>query len=298
MCTLLVLLGPTGIGKTDLSISLAQYFNAPVISSDSRQIYREMKIGTAVPDIAQLAVVHHYFVGARSIHDDYTAGKYETDVLDLLNGLFPRHPYVCLVGGSGLYIDAVCRGIDAIPATSESVRQKLIERLENEGLESLRFELKRLDPDIFDIIDVKNPKRVLRALEVCLTAGKPYSQLRSNFSKVRDFRILKIGLQISRDELYSRINYRVDLMIEQGLLDEAKQLYPYRHLNALKTVGYKELFEYFDGQTSLDEAIELIKRNTRHYAKRQISWFARYSDIEWFSPLDINKIIQYVNSKA
>lgn len=297
MRTLLVLLGPTGVGKTDLSIQLAQYYNSPIVSSDSRQIYREMKVGTAVPDDAQLAAVKHYFIGSRSIHDDYTAGRYEIDVLKLLDELFPQHPSVWLVGGSGLYIDAVCRGIDAIPATDDSLRNNLIQRLEDEGLESLRFELKRLDPDIFNEIDVKNPKRVLRALEVCLTTGQPYSQLRTNFSKVRDFRIIKIGLNIPRDELYNRINHRVDLMVEQGLVDEAKILYPYRHLNALKTVGYKELFDYFDGKISLPEAIDLIKRDTRRYAKRQLSWFARYNDIEWFTPNDADKIIAYINNR-
>ncbi|MDR1056531.1 MAG: tRNA (adenosine(37)-N6)-dimethylallyltransferase MiaA [Prevotellaceae bacterium] len=297
MRTLLVLLGPTGVGKTDLSIQLAHHFKSPIVSADSRQIYREMKIGTAIPNAEQLAAVSHYFIGVRSIFDDYTAGKYEIDVLNLFDELFPKHPFIWLVGGSGLYIDAVCRGIDAIPATNNSLRKNLMEHLEKEGLESLRFELRKLDPDIFEIIDIKNPQRVLRALEVCITSGKPYSQLRDNFSKNRDFRILKIGLNIPRDELYNRINQRVDLMMEQGLLDEAKNLYPYWRLNALKTVGYKELFEYLHAKISLDMAVEQIKRNTRHYAKRQLSWFARYDDIEWFTPADTEKIITYISSK-
>ena len=296
MRTLIVILGPTGVGKTDLSIGLAQHYSSPIVSSDSRQIYREMRVGTAVPSEKQLSTVKHYFIGSRSIHDDYTAGKYEIDVLNLFNELFPQHPYVCLVGGSGLYIDAVCRGIDAIPATDETVRKNLMERLENEGIESLRFELKRLDPDIFDIIDIKNPKRVLRALEVCHTSGKRYSELRDNFSKVRDFDIIKIGLNIPRDELYERINQRVDLMMQDGLLNEAEMLYPFRHLNALKTVGYRELFDYFDNKISLDQAVYLIKRNTRRYAKHQLSWFARYNDIEWFNPNDYDKIIDHITN--
>lgn len=297
MNTLLVLLGPTGVGKTDLSIRLAQHFDAPIVSSDSRQIYREMKIGTAAPDDAQLAAVPHYFIGSRSIHDNYTAGKYEVDALHLLDELFPTHPCVWLVGGSGLYIDAVCRGIDAIPATDDSLRQQLMERLENEGLESLRFELKRLDPQIFNSIDIKNPQRVLRALEVCLTSGQPYSELRTNFSKTRNFNIIKVGINIPRDQLYNRINRRVDVMMEQGLEDEARQLYPHRHLNALKTVGYKELFDYFDGKITLAQAIELIKRDSRRYAKRQLSWFARYNDIAWFTPTDTDKIIEYIEKQ-
>ena len=292
--TLIVLLGPTGIGKTDLSISLAQHFKSPIISSDSRQIYREMRIGTAVPDDEQLAAVKHYFIGSRSIHDDYTAGKYEFDVLNLLDEIFPQNPNVFLVGGSGLYIDAVCRGIDAIPATDEDIRENLIKRLDDEGLESLRFELKRLDPDIFDVIDIKNPKRILRALEVCLTSGQPYSKLRTNFSKTRDFNIIKIGLNIPREELYNRINLRVDMMMQQGLLDEAQKLYPYSHLNALKTLGYKELFDYFNGNITLEKAVDLIKRDTRHYAKRQLSEFARYNDIEGFSPSDVDSNVKYI----
>jgi tRNA dimethylallyltransferase len=255
-----------------------------------------MKIGTACPNAEQLASAIHYFIASRSIFDNYTAGKYEIDALNLIEELFEQHPYVLLVGGSGLYIDAVCRGIDAIPATDDSLRIALIERLKNEGLESLRFELKQLDPDIFNVIDVKNPQRILRALEVCITSGVPYSVLRGNFSKIRNFRIIKIGLQIERDILYERINHRVDLMVEQGLIEETQLLYPYRHLNALKTVGYKELFDYIDGKTSLNQAIELIKRNTRRYAKRQISWFARYDDIKWFNPNDLNEIIEYIES--
>ncbi|MDR2126381.1 MAG: tRNA (adenosine(37)-N6)-dimethylallyltransferase MiaA [Prevotellaceae bacterium] len=290
MKRLVVLLGATGVGKTDLSIRIAKYLHCPIISSDSRQIYREMTIGTAVPEKKQLNAVQHYFIQSRSIFDDYTAGKFELDAIDLINNLFSQHEQLLMVGGSGLYIDAVCKGIDAIPATESWLRQSIMERYKNEGIESLRFELKRLDAKIYNQIDIKNPQRVMRALEVCLTSGKPYSELKQNFTKTRDFDILKIGLQLNRSELYDKINSRIDKMIEHGLLDEAKQLYEHRNANALQTVGYKEIFEYFDGRISLDEAINLIKRNTRRYAKRQISWFARYDDIKWFHPEDFEQI--------
>jgi tRNA dimethylallyltransferase len=292
MKRLVVLLGATGVGKTDLSIRLAQYLQCPIISSDSRQIYREMTTGTAVPEKEQLNAVQHYFIQSRSIFDDYTAGKFELDAIELIDNLFRQYKQLLMVGGSGLYTDAVCKGIDAIPATENWLRQSIIERYKNEGIESLRFELKRLDAEIYNQIDIKNPQRIMRALEVCLTSGKQYSKLKQNFAKTRDFDILKIGLQLNRNELYNRINNRVDKMLEQGLLDEAKQLYEHRNINALKTVGYKEIFEYFDGKISLDEAINLIKRNTRRYAKRQISWFARYDDINWFHPDDFEEIVK------
>ncbi|MDR1983874.1 MAG: tRNA (adenosine(37)-N6)-dimethylallyltransferase MiaA [Prevotellaceae bacterium] len=292
MKRLVVLLGATGVGKTDLSIRLAQYLQSPIISSDSRQIYREMNIGTAVPNNEQLDEVQHYFIHSRSIFDDYAAGKFEIDALGLIADLFRQHEQLLMVGGSGLYIDAVCRGIDAIPATENWLRQNITERYRNEGIESLRFELKRLDAEIYNQIDIKNPQRVMRALEVCLTSGKPYSSLKQNFAKTRNFDILKIGLQLNRKELYDRINSRVDKMFEQGLLDEAKRLYEYRNINALKTVGYKEIFEYFDGKITLAEATDLIKRNTRRYAKRQISWFARYNDITWFHPSEFEEIVK------
>lgn len=292
MKRLVVLLGATGVGKTDLSIRLAQHLQCPIISSDSRQIYREMSIGTAVPAAKQLACVQHYFIQSRSILDDYTAGKFETDALELIENLFKIHSQLLMVGGSGLYIDAVCRGIDAIPATESWLRENIIQRYQTEGIESLRFELKRLDSDIYSQIDIKNPQRVMRALEVCLTAGKPYSALKQNFIKTRNFDIVKIGIYLTRSELYNRINQRVDQMFEQGLLEEAKQLYEYRNVNALKTVGYKEIFDFFDGKTTIEQAKELIKRNTRRYAKRQISWFARYNDITWFAPSGFDAIIE------
>lgn len=291
MKRLVVLLGATGVGKTDLSIRLAQHLKCPIISSDSRQIYREMTIGTAVPTTEQLTSVKHYFIQSRSIFDDYTAGKFEIDAIELIENLFKTHNQLLMVGGSGLYIDAVCRGIDAIPATDDWLRQNIIQRYQAEGIESLRFELKKLDSEIYNQIDIKNPQRVMRALEVCLTSGKPYSSLKQNFIKTRDFDILKIGIQRNRNELYDRINQRVEQMFEQGLLDEAKKLYEYRNTNALKTVGYKEIFDFFDRKTTLEQAKELIKRNTRRYAKRQTSWFARYDDINWFYPNDFERIV-------
>lgn len=292
--TLVVLVGPTAVGKTDLSISIAKALEAPIVSSDSRQIYREMNIGTAVPDKQQLAAVPHYFIESRSIFEPYTAGMYEVDAINTIDQLFEKHHFVVLTGGSGLYIDAVCLGIDAIPATNPETREMLKLRLKNEGLTSLSDWLKRLDEESYNTVDINNPQRVIRALEVCIISGIPYSSLRKNFEKTRNFKIIKVGLQRDREELYARINLRVDLMMEQGLLDEAKKLYPNRHLNALQTVGYRELFDYFDGNITLEEAVELIKRNSRRYAKRQITWFNRYDDIAWFSPDNFDGIVAHV----
>jgi tRNA dimethylallyltransferase len=293
--TLLVLLGATGIGKTDLSISLAKYFGTEIISADSRQVYRELDIGTAPPSPEQLAEVKHHFIKSRSVFDEYTAGKYEIDALATVDKLFETHDYVWLVGGSGLYIDAVCKGIDDIPGADAQLRKTIIERYQNEGIESLHFELKQLDPDIYGMIDIHNPQRVMRALEACICSGKPYSSLRKNFEKSRLFDIVKIGLTIDRNLLYDRINLRVDKMMNAGLENEAKKLYRFKELNALRTVGYRELFDCFDGKTNLEEAIELIKRNTRRYAKRQITWFARYPEIKWFHPDDFDEITKYIN---
>lgn len=292
--TLVVLVGPTAVGKTDLSINLAKALDAPIVSSDSRQIYRDMTIGTAVPEPEQLAAVRHYFIGTRSVEEPYTAGMYEVDAINTISTLFESHHFVVLSGGSGLYIDAVCLGIDAIPATNPDTRSMLMQRLDAEGLPVLADWLKRLDEESYNSLDINNPQRVIRALEVCIISGVPYSSLRKNFEKTRDFKIVKVGLQRDRNELYERINLRVDLMMEQGLLQEARTLYPFRHLNALQTVGYRELFDHFDGKISLEEAVELIKRNSRRYAKRQITWFNRYHDIAWYSPSDLDKIIGYV----
>ncbi|MDR2383074.1 MAG: tRNA (adenosine(37)-N6)-dimethylallyltransferase MiaA [Prevotellaceae bacterium] len=296
--TLLVLLGATGIGKTDLSINLAKYFGTEIVSADSRQAYKELDIGTAPPSPAQLAEVRHHFVKSHSIFDDYTAGKYEIEALETIDRLFETNDFVWLVGGSGLYIDAVCKGIDDIPGADAELRKSIVERFETEGIESLRFELTRLDPDIYNVIDIHNPRRVMRALEACISSGKPYSSLRKNFAKSRPFKIVKIGLTIDRNLLYERINTRVDKMLDAGLENEARTLYRFKELNALKTVGYRELFDYFEGKTSLDESVELIKRNTRRYAKRQISWFARYPEIKWFHPDDFDAIAGLINSEG
>lgn len=296
MSTLVVLVGPTGVGKTDLSIALAKHLDSPIISSDSRQFYKELLIGTAPPAPQQLAEVQHYFIHSRSITEDYTSGKFELDALALMAELFKTHDSLLMVGGSGLYIDAVCQGIDAIPATEDGLRKELTQRLENEGLQVLQHELQKLDPITYSEIDINNPQRVLRALEVCITSGERYSDLKQLKAKERDFSVVKIGLNRNREELYERINQRVDKMLEDGLLEEARALYPQRNLNALKTVGYKELFDYFDNNITLEEAVELIKRNSRRYAKRQLTWFARYNDIRWFHPDDIVGVITAVDN--
>lgn len=290
---LVILVGPTAVGKTDLSIALAKKFGCPIISADSRQVYREMRIGTAVPSQEQLNSVQHYFIQNKSIHDRFTAGMFEIEVIALLDKLFEKHPVVLMVGGAGLYIDAVQKGIDDIPIPSEKVRHDLMKKLETEGIESLAALLNELDPDFYNQVDLKNPKRLLRALEVCLTAGKPYSQLRNNFDNKRPFKTVLLGLNLEREILYNRINRRVDLMVAEGLVDEAKALYPQRSCNALNTVGYKELFDHFDGKISLDEAIDLVKRNSRRYAKRQLTWFGKY-DMPWFSPLQEEAITEHL----
>ena len=289
---LLVLAGPTGVGKTDLSIRLAKRLGVEIISADSRQFYRETVTGTAPPSEEQLREVPHHFVQTRSVCEDYTAGKFELDALPVIEALLARDGRALMVGGSGLYIDAVCRGIDEIPATDPELRASIMQRFKSEGVEGLRFDLMRLDPAVCNTIDIRNPQRVMRALEVCLTTGKAYSELRKNFVKRRPFDVRTICLHMDRNELYRRIDARVDSMMAAGLEEEARRLYPLREYNALKTVGYRELFDYFDGKITRDEAVRLIKRNTRHYAKRQLSWFARYPDIQWFSPEDEEEILK------
>lgn len=273
--TLKVIVGPTASGKTDYSIELANQYNSPIISCDSRQIYKELKIGTAPPSEEQLAQIKHYFIFSHSIFDFYTAGKYELEALELINNLFLTHDTLIVVGGSGLYVDALCYGIDDFPDSDMTLRNNLMQRLAAEGIESLRNELRLLDPESYETIDKKNPQRIVRALEVCLQTGKKFSSFKSSSSKQRNFTIERTIIERPREELYDRINLRVDKMIESGLVDEAKELHKFKDLPALKTVGYKELFDYFDGKTSLEEAIDLIKRNTRRYAKRQITWFKR-----------------------
>ncbi len=294
--TLVVILGPTGIGKTDLSIEIAKELDTHIISCDSRQMYRELKIGTAVPEPQQLAEVQHHFIGNLSIHDYYNASEFEFQTLDLLEKLFETKKYAVMTGGSGLYIDAVIKGIDDLPTIDKKVRKRYLKMYETYGIEKLREELKKNDPDFYNIVDLNNYKRILKALEIFEMTGKPYSQLRTNPKKERPFNIIQIGLTMEREELYNRINLRVDKMIKAGLIDEAKQFYQYRNLNALNTVGYKELFGYFDGNYDLQEAIRLIKRNTRHYAKRQLTWWNRDKSIIWFHPSQKEKILETIIS--
>ncbi len=296
MKSLVIILGPTGIGKTDLSIDIANEFETEIISSDSRQIYKELKIGTAVPTDEQLKKIKHHFIGNKSIYDYYNASMFELEVLEVLNELFSNLDYVVMTGGSGMYINAVCDGIDDLPTIDQELREDLIKQHKEEGIESLRLQLKMLDPKSYSKIDLKNPKRILKALEVSIQTGKPYSSFLSESKKKRNFNIIKIGLQRDRDELYERINLRVDQMIDDGLIDEAKRFYKDRHLNSLNTVGYKELFEFFDEKTTQKKAIELIKRNSRHYAKRQISWFSRDKEIVWFNPDKKEEIIEFIKS--
>ncbi len=282
MRKLLIILGPTAVGKTDYSIDLALKYGSPIISCDSRQIYREMSIGTAVPSAEQLAAVKHYFIQDHSIHDIYTAGKYELEAVALLEKLFDEgHETLVMAGGSGFYIDAVCNGLDDFPPADQELRASLMERLHTEGVESLRLELKFLDPESYETIDIANGQRVIRALEVCLMTGRKFSSFKTNPLKKRSFEIEKIGISRPREELYERIDRRVLQMVDEGLLEEARGLLPERELPAMQTVGYRELFDYFDGKTDLDKAVELIQRNTRHYAKRQLSWWGRDKSIIW-----------------
>lgn len=295
--TLIVLLGPTGVGKTNFSFQLAEKFASPIISSDSRQFYRELKIGTAAPTDEELSLVTHYFVGSHSVFDNYNAGQYEQDVLQLLNELFVKHSVVLLVGGSMMYIDAVCNGMDDIPTVDEAIRTYWQQLYTDKGLEFVQGELKRLDPLHYLEVDLQNYKRVLHALEICTQIGKPYSALRTGERKQRNFNILKIGLNRPRHELYDRINHRVDVMMQDGLLEEASRFFPFKHLNALNTVGYKELYDYMDGKCSLDEAVQMIKQDSRRYAKRQMTWFNRDKNIYWFHPDDLSGLTNFVRSK-
>lgn len=281
-----MLLGPTGVGKTEWSLRVAERLKSPILSADSRQIYQQMTIGTAAATDEQLARVPHHFVGMLQPEDYYSASQFEDDAVPLIEELLQSHPFVVMTGGSMMYIDAVCKGIDQIPTIDEKLRKEVYELYQNEGLDAIRARLKILDPDFYDQVDLKNHKRVVHALEVCLMAGKPYSSLRTNPQKQRSFRIVKIGFTREREELYRRINLRVDQMIEDGLVDEARKLYPKRHLNSLNTVGYKELFEYFDGDCTLDFAIDKIKQHSRNYARKQMTWFKRDKDINWINLSD------------
>ena len=286
---LIIILGPTAVGKTEYSLQMAEKLHTEILSCDSRQMFREMKIGTAAPTEEDLKRVPHHFVGHLSIHDYYSCGKFEIDALAKCNELFQKHDTLIMTGGSMLYIDAICKGIDDVPNIDEELRSSLWKRFETDGIENLRNELKLLDPEYYATVDPKNGKRIIHALEICLQTGKPYSSIRKNSKKERPFIIEKIGITRPREELYERINLRVEKMFEDGLLEEARTLYPYRELNALNTVGYKELFEYFDGNWTLEYAKQMIQQNTRHYAKKQITWFKRDPEIIWKEAADLYK---------
>ena len=298
MKKLIVILGPTGVGKTSLCLHIAKEYNVPVINADSRQMFKELPIGTAAPTTKEQEQAKHYFVGNLTVDKYYNASMFENDVLSLLDILFKQQDIALMSGGSMMYIDAVCNGIDDIPTVDTQIRQRLKERYEQEGLESIIQELRQLDPEYYNIVDKKNHKRVIHALEICLSTGKAYSSFRHNVRKTRPFQIIKIGLTRNREELYSRIDQRVDEMISNGLLKEAANMYPQRNLNALNTVGYKELFDYIDGKTDLQEAIFKIKSNTHKYCHKQLTWFKRDPEIKWFTPENVEEIINYINSFA
>ena len=292
---LIVIVGPTGSGKTDLSIRLALHYRAPILSTDSRQVYRSMPIGTAQPTEEQLNTVEHHFIASHDIEDKLSCGEYEVQALACLEKLFAQHDDVVAVGGSGLYVQALCEGMDELPQADEALRRELERRLADEGIGALAAQLRELDPRYYEEVDRSNPARVMRALEVCLQTGRPYSAQRTGVRRERPFRIIKIGVNLPREVLYDRINRRVDAMVAEGLEAEARRLYPHRELNALQTVGYREFFDCFDGRVTRDEAVELIKRNTRRYAKRQLTWFRRDPEIRWFSPTDDGKMIRYID---
>jgi len=294
---LLVIAGPTAVGKTETCLNLAKFFQTEIISSDSRQFYREMDLGTAKPNQEELAFVPHHFINSLSIHEDYDVRKFEKDTLELLRVLFQKNDPVLMTGGSGLYIDAVCHGFDDIPDIDPLIRQKLISDFEEKGISYLQTELRKLDPDYYEIVDKNNPQRLMRGLEVCYGTGKPYSSFRKNKKNIRDFLIIKIGLEREREELYRRIDQRMDVMIERGLFEEAEKLFPLRHLNALQTVGYSEIFGYLEGNYNREEAIRLLKRNSRRYAKRQLTWFKRIPEMAWFHPDDFDGLLAYIKNE-
>ena len=292
--TLIVITGPTGVGKTEVTLRIAEHFNVPVINADSRQIFSEIPIGTAAPTAEQQQRVQHYFVGNHHLEDYYSASLYEQDVLNIINS--QHTPISLLSGGSMMYIDAVCNGIDDIPTILPEIREEMMRRLETEGLEQMCNLLRELDPEHWNIVDRNNPRRVIHALEICIQTGKTYTSFRSNTIKERPFNIIKVGLNRDRDELYNRINQRVLDMIEEGMIEEALQVYPKRTLNSLNTVGYKELFEYLDGLTTLDEAIFKIQSNTRRYARKQLTWYKKDAAFQWFNPDNIEEILNYIHT--
>lgn len=295
---LISIIGPTAIGKTSLSIKLAQHFNTEIISADSRQFFKEMQIGTAAPTTAELESAKHHFIHHKSIQDNYSVGSFEKDVIEKLNSLFKIHDVVIMVGGSGLYVDAVIKGLDDFPDVDSSIRESLNKRLETEGLEALQKQLKALDEISFNTIAIDNPHRIIRALEICIGTGKPYASFLNNPKKQRNFKTITVGLMADREIIYNRINQRVDIMKEEGLLNEVETLIPHKNLNALNTVGYKELFKYFEGEWTLDFAISEIKKNSRRFAKRQLTWFKKNKEAIWFNYLtDIKIITEAINKK-
>lgn len=295
---LIILLGPTGVGKTELSLRIAEHFGSPIISSDSRQLYKDLPIGTAAPTAEQMARVQHYLVGTLSLTDYYSASNFEEDVITLLGKLHQTHPTVVMTGGSMMYIDAVTKGIDDIPTVTPEIRSTIYKQYETEGLAPILEELKKADPIHYEEVDRSNYKRVIHAVEICRMTGKPYSSFRTNTKKERPFRIIQVGLNRDRDELYERINRRVDQMMADGFLEEARRVFPHRNLNSLNTVGYKELFNYLDGTWPLDFAIEKIKRNSRVYARKQMTWFKRDTEIKWFHPDEEKAILAYLDAET
>lgn len=296
MKTLFVIVGPTGVGKTSLCLKVAEHLNTVIINADSRQVFKEIPVGTAAPTKDERKSIRHFFVGNLHINEYYNASKYEQDVLKLLNILFKYKDNVIMSGGSMMYVDAVCKGIDDIPSVDDNIRKTLQERFDKEGLSGISKELALLDPDYYAIVDKNNHKRIIHALEICLSTGKPYSSFRKNTTKERPFRIIKIGLNMDRQRLYERIDLRVEQMIHDGLIQEALNVYEYKDLNALNTVGYKETFEYLDGLCTLDNAIFRIKSNTHKYCRKQLTWFRHDPNIHWFSPDNIEEIINYINT--
>lgn len=295
--TLIVIAGPTAIGKTALAIEVAQYLNTEIISADSRQFYKEMSIGTAKPNSKELSQAKHHFIDSHSVTDNFNVGDFEIEAIQKLNEIFTKKDTAVMVGGSGLYINAVLYGFDELPKASEELRNQLNDRLKNEGIEPLQNQLQHLDPDYYAEVDAQNPQRIIRALEVCISTGKTFSSFRNKQPKLRDFNAVLIGLNTDRDKLYQRINKRVDIMIEDGLVEEVKSLQAYRHLNALKTVGYSEIFRCLNKEWTLPEAIEKLKQNTRNFAKRQITWFKKNEGMVWFEPTETQKIVSFLETK-
>lgn len=295
---LIVIVGPTAVGKTAMSIEIARHFDTEVLSADSRQFYKEMTIGTAKPDAEEMGEVVHHFINSRSIDQDYDVGAYEKEALACLDGLYQRRDVAILVGGSGLFVDAVCRGFDELPRATPEIRQELIDRLETEGIEALRTTLQEVDPTYYEQVDLNNPQRLMRALEVYQTTGEPFSSFRKGNSVQRPFEVIKVGLEMERAKLYERIDQRMDMMIESGLFEEAKALWPKRELNALQTVGYREIYGFMAGDYDKEEAIRLLKRNSRRYAKRQMTWFKRDQSTAWFEAGDKEAIIAYLGTKT